>query len=54
MLSVMDPADRTRWLTNGTANYYTGDGVHPNDPGVILMAGELRTAIVTLWPAVAA
>jgi lysophospholipase L1-like esterase len=30
---VEDPTDNSRWLTNGSANYWTSDGIHPSPAG---------------------
>ena len=30
-----------RWVVNGTANYYTGDGQHPNQPAYILAQSRI-------------
>lgn len=33
-----------RWVVNGTANYYTGDGQHPNQPAYILAQSRINAA----------
>jgi hypothetical protein len=34
--------DKTKWISNGTANYVTGDGLHPNGTGHALLEAPLR------------
>ena len=43
-----DPADPSRWLTNGTAKYTSSDGTHVSPAGNALLAGPLRAALLTL------
>lgn len=39
-----DPSDHTAWLTNGTANATTSDGLHPSD-----FAASIGKAASTVW-----
>ncbi len=46
---LADPADDTRWLTDGTtANYVTNDGTHIGPRGNALLATALRDALLSL------
>lgn len=45
--AVADPANPDKWLTNGTANYLTADGLHPSTSGHVLMAAVLNAAVAT-------
>jgi len=48
-LAVMaDPADNTRWLTNGTSKYLTTDGTHVGPAGNARLAPHLRDALLSL------
>ena len=43
-----DPADPSRWLTNGTGKYTTADGTHLSPSGNALLAPHLRAALLSL------
>ena len=43
---VADPAHPSAWISNGTANYATPEGIHPNPPLHALMAPVLNTDMV--------
>lgn len=47
MSVIRDLTTPTKWLTNGTANFTTFDGTHPSSGGAALMAGVLRTALLS-------
>jgi lysophospholipase L1-like esterase len=36
-----DPTDNTRWLTNGSANYWTLDGIHPSPAAYVFLEGQV-------------
>jgi len=40
--------DKSKFLTNGTANYMTGDGVHPSEAGHALMQAEFEPILSAL------
>jgi len=45
---LADPADDTRWLTNGAVKYVTTDGTHVGPTGNALLAPVLRAALLSL------
>lgn len=45
--AVRDAITPTNWLTNGTANYITTDGKHPNTNGAPIQAATLRSFLTT-------
>lgn len=45
---LADPTDNHYWLTNGTVDYTTGDGTHPNATGHALATPVLRAALESL------
>lgn len=47
---VEDQANPSKWITNGTANYPTADGVHPSTPLHILAAQPVNADAVTWRP----
>lgn len=55
-----DPTDSSRWLTNGSANYYTSDGIHPSPAAYAALENQITPAVMHLvapgspWPANAA
>lgn len=49
--SVRDPGAFYKWLTNGTNDYPTADGVHPTAALHELAASDLRATIAPLLPA---
>ncbi len=46
--AIADPADNTRWRTNGTAKYVNTDEAHVSPAGNILLAPLLRDALLAL------
>lgn len=57
---IEDPSDSSRWLTNGSANTYTTDGIHPSATAYPILENIITPAIMHLvspgspWPANAA
>lgn len=48
MTSVADPGNVKRWITNGTANYATQDGLHPTPAMAPLLTAEAQPLILGL------
>lgn len=48
--AVEDPANHAKWITNGTANYPTSDGVHPSQVMHIAMAQLLAVEAAKIVP----
>lgn len=50
-MTAIASGEPLKWAVNGTANYPTGDGVHPASVMHIARASEIRTILATLSPA---
>lgn len=48
MPSYRDATDPWKWITNGSASYPTGDGIHPKAATYTLMANDLNSIIQTI------
>lgn len=45
-----DPANHGKWVSNGTANYATGDGLHPSAAMHLLISAAVNAYALTMTP----